>query len=355
MIPQRTILKSCSAALCCSSLAGAHAAAAEGTNPLQNPEPAPLNRFSVGYRLGLNTSATFKGAGGGFLLNRGPVANRPGEYDDGYVRPDTTAGDGLTWNWGYASPSQIVGDSLLLSRFQPGALGEHRSTDGNPQQGLEITYQRQLSKPGKVQFGLEAAFNWTDITLRDSRTVPGSVTRMTDAYDLGGIVPPQAAPPDWAYRGTFYGPGPLLGDTPIPQPPATIPNVYTTGSREFEAFVYGFRLGPYLTVPITPRLDCSISGGLALGIVESEFRMNETTWGDGFGPVSASVRDWHSDVLLGGYVSGNVRYAVSRALDVFGGVQFQAFERYEHALGNQSVELDLGAAVFCTVGIGYSF
>jgi hypothetical protein len=354
MISSRHLLKSCSAALCCSSLATSYAAAAD-SGPLQPAEPQPLNRFSVGYRVGFNISATFKGAGGGYGLTPGPNAYRPGEYDDGYVRPDSTGGGGLTWNWGYMNSSQIAGDSMILSRNQRGAAGDTHSCDGNPQHGFEIMYQRQLSKPGKLQFGLECAFNWTDVTLHDGQTVPGKVTRLSDTYSLGGIVPPQDPPPAWAYKGTFFGPGPVIDDFPIAQSTATVPNVYTTGSRDIEAFMYGFRLGPYVELPISRRFACTLSGGLAFAVVDSEFRVSETTRGTGFGPVTTTLRDWDGDVVVGGFVSGNLKFALSRAFDVFGGIQFQALGNYEHKIGNGSVVVDLGESLFGVVGIGYSF
>ncbi len=140
-----------------------------------------------------------------------------------------------------------------------------------------------------------------------------------DAYDLGGIIPPSGPPPGWAYRGTFYGPGALISDVPIPQPPMTASAV-TTGERRFNAFIYGFRLGPYVEMSLARRLSCSLSVGLALAVVDSEVSFNETTTVAGL-PITWKGSGRDSDVLLGGFVAGNVYFPISRSVDLFGGVQ----------------------------------
>ncbi len=110
-------------------------------------QPDSRNRFGLGYRMAFNVSAKFKGRGG-FATSLPP--GMPGgdmdrDYDDGYVRRDSTVGDGLTWNWGYISPSQISGDSLLLSRSAANGFADSKTCDGNPHHGFGLVYQRQLN------------------------------------------------------------------------------------------------------------------------------------------------------------------------------------------------------------------
>lgn len=56
----------------------------------------------------------------------------------------------------------------------------------------------------ELPWGLEGAFNYTDLSIRDGRTLFGNVNRVSDAFAIGAIIPP--LPP---YAGTFGGPGPL--------------------------------------------------------------------------------------------------------------------------------------------------
>jgi hypothetical protein len=176
-------------------------------------EQKPLkNRFGLSYRPGFNISASFRRLG--FFApqtNPGPSTGPADRfYDDGYVRPDSGTAPGLTWFWGYENNSQVPGDNTIQyhSSSSPGT-GSSDDNDGNPQQGIELSYDRYLGKVGKrASWGLGAAFNYNNVTIEDDSPVVSSVQQLTDTYGLGGVIPPEAP-----YNGTFAGPGPLIGDS----------------------------------------------------------------------------------------------------------------------------------------------
>lgn len=90
-------------------------------------------------------------------------------YDDGFVRLDLAGNSGrYTWFWGYEDTSQI--------------------------QGAFIFFHSQ--------------------TALDANTIQ----LVTDTYELGAIVPPDAP-----YTGTFEGPGPALPDTPFSRTITIVP------------------------------------------------------------------------------------------------------------------------------------
>jgi hypothetical protein len=76
-----------------------------------------------------------------------------------------------------------------------------------------LTYDRLLGTKGRFRFGLEAAANYADLSLRDSRTISGSLIRVTDAYPFTpGTTPPRATPSDpyvapatWSSGRTNFG------------------------------------------------------------------------------------------------------------------------------------------------------
>lgn len=336
---------------------------ANTTRPRWEPPPEPsMNRLGLSYRMGFNVSAKFSGLGG--YQSPNPLPPPTGgdldrTYDDGFNRRDISDADGLTWNWGYEDyPRQISfeTDSLLLSVSSAEANGVSKNRDDDPLHGFEVTYQRRISKEEDWHWGLELAFNYTGLEIRDSHPVFGTVTTITDAYALGGIIPPHA-PSGTAYEGTHAGPGALISDTPTRLPPITIPDgALTTGRRNLDATIFGFRLGPYLQVSLGDPLTLSFSSGLAVAIVDSEFKFSERTTIGGKGtPALRSGRDTTCDVLAGWYAGAQCAWALDEQWSVFGGVQYQDVGHFTQTAAGAKADLDLSKSVFVTLGIGYRF
>jgi hypothetical protein len=300
----------------------------------------PLNRFGLSYRAGFNITASFKNKGPSSASDPGPaMGGVDHNYDDGFNRVDISGNaGGMTWNWGYASASQIVGDTLAFSSSRAGTI--NRDVAADPSSGLELTYNRQLGTCDNWRWGLEAAWNYSALSLRD-KSVAGNGPLTVDTYRLGGIVPP--LPP---YAGTFAGPGPLIGDTPTRLP--------VTFVSKLDADVFGWRLGPYVDIPLSDRLTFSLSGGLAVLLVDSELDFHESVT-VGSSKISKSVSGSHADVLPGGYLSGAFSVAVTESLRVFTGAQYQGAGHYVHREGNKQATLDFGQSVFCMVGAAFSF
>src|SRR5437667_1142016 len=92
-------------------------------------DQTPPNRIGLSYRAGFNITAKIRNLGSPGPAFSGVPAPDPGpatggvnhNYDDGYNRvKDEGNVAGLTWNWGYASAGQIVGDNVVMSRSLPG-------------------------------------------------------------------------------------------------------------------------------------------------------------------------------------------------------------------------------------------
>jgi len=320
-------------------------------------EQKPLkNRFGLSYRPGFNINATFKGLGAfPAQTNPGPPTGRANRfYDDGYVRPDSGSSPGLTWFWGYDNNSQVPGnDTIQFHSSSSTGTGVSDDDSGSPQHGLELSYDRYFGKVGKrASWGLEAAFNYNNVTINDSSPVVSSVQQLTDAYALNGVIPPEAP-----YSGTFTGPGPLISDLPS-RSFATIPGgARVTGKREFDANMFGVRLGPYIEIPLDKRerFNVSFSGGLAMAVVSGEFSYRESTTIQGAGTVQSSGSGTDSEFLVGGYFGGNVSYSFTKAWSVFAGASYQYLSNYSQKVNGREIELDFSKSVFVNLGFGFSF
>jgi YD repeat-containing protein len=316
-----------------------------------------LNRFSLNGRFGLNISAKFMGMSG-ISLSAPPRTTPDGSqynYDDGYVLTDISGNaGGETWNWGYDQSGQISGNTILMHRSTvsadvPSATG---IGGGDPQSGFEFTYDRELGNRDKLYFGLEAAVNYMNLSMKDTSTFSGNVSRLTDAYPFTSGTTPPPAP----YQGSFAGPGFVLGATPVSSTIALISGGATiVDQRNYDADIWGFRLGPYAEYPLSQNIDLWFSGGLAVGLVDGSASWQETPSIAGGGTLVGSGGGSDLGLLWGGYLSAKVSWQLSERWSAEGGVQYQYLGTYDHNYGGQAMQLDLSKSVFITIGLGYSF
>jgi hypothetical protein len=307
----------------------------------------PKNRFGLGYQMGFNISARFKNLNG-FASSSNPGAAIAGidhTYDDGYNRVDTSGtNSSTTWFWGYENSSQLPGNGTVVMNSSSAIASSSSTERKDPQHGFELTYDRELGRLGKWKWGVETALGYTDVTISNNN--PDDAQRISDAYTLGGAFPP-AAP----YHGTEAGPGFLIGTTPNRTVTTIVGGV--KGNRQFDANIFGLRVGPYLELPLDDRWSLMFSGGFALLAVNSDFKFRETIVESPSQTRRGSGS--HADFLPAAYISGNVLYAVRENVNLFAGAQFQTAATYSHKEGGKEVELDLGKSVFVNFGIAFSF
>ncbi|HEU0011702.1 MAG TPA: hypothetical protein VFT34_17940 [Verrucomicrobiae bacterium] len=311
------------------------------------------NRLTVRGRLGLNIQAKFS------RIGTFPAATDIGGtgsaldhfYDDGYVRVDESGNyGGQTWYWGYDSASQISGNNLLFHSSSASVGASHEVSD-DPQYGVEMVYNRDIGAIGsKCRWGLEMAFGWNGIELRDSRPLRGDVTRVTDAYAFTPGTTPPAAP----FDGPFSGPSFTISDTPN-RSIATIPGgAAITGVRDLRADLFAGRIGPYFEFPLSSKVQLTLSGGLAVGVLYSEFAFRERI---DFGTASVvrSGSRTDGDALYGGFAGANLNYKFEDRWKASIGAQFESLGARSHSVSGHNAELDLSKSVYLSFGLGYSF
>jgi len=311
------------------------------------------NRLTLRGRLGLNIHAKFSRIG-----TFAPATDIGGTgsaldhfYDDGYVRVDASGNyGGQTWYWGYDNASQISGNNILFHSTSAD-VGASRDITDDPQYGVEMVYNRDIGAIGsKSRWGLEMAFGWNGIGLRDSKPLRGDVTRVTDAYAFEPGTTPPAAPFDGPYRGPSYS----ISDTPS-RSIATIPGgASITGVRDLQADLFVGRIGPYFEFPLSSKVQLSLSGGLAIGVVYSEFSFRERI-DFGGGSVTRSGSRTDGDALVGGFAGANLTYKFDDRWNATIGAQFESLGGRSHSVGGHKYELDVSKSVYVSFGIGYSY
>lgn len=344
--------------------------------PALRAEQDVTNRLNLSARLGFNVSARFRGAGSfgiGAPAQPAPRFTPQGDrynYDNGYVLRDISGNEGgQTWYWGYDQGGQISGNSILLSRATTRTTAAASSTeDAGLAPGAELTFSRQLGVKDRFRYGFDAAVNYMQLEFQDRSSASSTTTTTTDTYAFT----PGTTPPSGPYQGSYEGPGYLISSTPLSSTTTTRPGGRATtpsgsettpdsvvGRRNFEGDLWGFRLGPYLEIPMGTNWDISLSAGLAVGILDGS-----GTWSDSAAimtpsgqrvAVTRSGQSGETGLLVGGYVAANVAYRISEHWSAAGGLQFQSLSSYEHDLGGRKVSVDLGQACFVTFGVTYNF
>jgi hypothetical protein len=333
--------------------------------PLEPVAPENLNHFGLSYRMAFNIKVDFQHVGA-FAARTDPGSLTGGAidrfYDDGYNRVDVTDsnhGPGYehtTWFWGYDESGQIQ-----PSRENPQTVTMHSSSstgtqikneDDEPVHGFEASYGRELFHTTHTRWGLEGAFGYSPVSVSGGAPINFTVTQISDVYtvppfDSGPPLPPAG------YRGTHFGPGPVIGDIPS-RSTTTIPGT-VSGNRRFEADLFNFRFGPYLEFVLSKRVHLTLNGGLALTQVQSDLSYNESATIAGVGVFNNSDSGSHGNLQAGFYGGGNVSVALSETWGAFAGAQFQDVGKYKHKEGDRQAVLNLSESIFVTFGVSYSF
>jgi hypothetical protein len=319
--------------------------------PIQKTGDVPSDHstwFSLGPQFGLNINARFNRIGNLNSASAGPATgggvNRT--YTDGFVNVDSSGNaGGQTWNWGYQNPSQAKGNMAFI--VSSTANGDLNQNDG-PHAGFDLAFGRRLGPVLGGQWGLQAAFDFTAISIHDHQPLAGAGTLVSDAFQLGAVIPPQAP-----YSGSFNGPGPLLGDAPTRTTAST--SVMITGQRTLEAQIYVLRAGPYYEYFFGKRWSGRLGGGLVLAVADTKYSFNETiAFGNGLVANNAGSSSG-AELRAGGYLEGKLLFAVTPDTSLFAGAQYENLGTFSRTAGSEQARLDMGRAVYVLFGFQLSF
>ncbi len=280
-----------------------------------------------------------------------------GEYHDGFVRPDLSgSADGKTWYWGYQSDSQVAGDDLQMHQvIGSPSDGQSATSDNGLQAGFEVVYARELGRfnlgKRRVPWGVEVGISSLNSKLETQDQFAGTVSVVTDSFHLNGVVPPLAP-----YSGTYNGPGPLLDTSPYASNPATASassDVHST----VDSLLVGLKLGPFLEIPITPKINFNFSAGLAGLGAFTDFKFQETALVPSYPDLALSRSGEISkdSFVLGAYAEATFSYALSDFLSLYAGGQYQYLGDIHVSTGGKEATLQFDQAFEAVVGLRTSF
>jgi hypothetical protein len=325
----------------------------------QEHEAETQNRFYIGGRLHFNVKGTIQNT-------KQPAFTGP-EYDDGFVSNDSSdSASGKSWNWGYSFTNQIFGTSpsreLELHGADSPRDGSVDRLNSDAEYGFEMGYGRDFWKFGKEEYptrvGIEGSFSVGALGLDSRNTMAGTVTRVSDRYLLGSVIPPR--PP---YSGSFQGPVPPNPPTPlistnIISHTTTTETATSHQESSLDGTYWGFRLGPYIEVP-WPGYRFSFGGGFGLSMVQVDarfsYREEFTITGLGGPPQPREDSTRKADLLFGFYANAKVYYWLNDVVALYGGAEFQTLDNLTLEATHKSATLDFGNTFGITLGVMYAF
>jgi hypothetical protein len=340
------------------------AASALAAGAHQDQEDAFFNHVTFSGRVAVNVDVKF-----------GPRLNLGGggyNYLDGYVLPDskTQPGEafafdptgtypfpgGITHYWGYdnsARQNDAANKEILMTALAGGGDPLAHSDCPGVLPGFELGYKRELGTRGRWHYGVEGAVNYLNIRLENRVDYTGRGTQSAFPYTFTGVA---SNSPPAVYQGTFdfnFG-GPNFDISGFPNYTTNV-LVNLLGNNDFEADVWGFRVGPYLSRPVGQHAHLNLVGGLALGLVTARAAWTETLTVGGVTDPTHSGSGSGSDLLVGFYVGGEFTWQLSKRWDLNASVQYQNLGTYQLAAGTRQAELDLSHSLYFSLGLTYNF
>jgi hypothetical protein len=309
----------------------------------QDNSDADWNHFGLNFRSAFNIKARFSDPSS---LAFAPGVGALSHYNDGFVNSDSSGNQGgVTWNWGYQHVSQVSGGDVLMHATGATEGGSEQATD-DPNLGFDFNYVRDIGHYKWGQWGIKIAFGYTHVQIGDGDPMSADLETITDKYPLNGVVPPTAP-----YVGSFSGPGPVIGSEPISRSISVMPTGgMITGSHNVDAELYDLRLGPSFNIPLFHRFSLQAGGGLALGMVDSDFTFIENNAG-----ATASGSNTRTGFLVGAYAEAGFAYRICHAASVFTGAQFQYLGNFHQTAGGRSAQLNFGQTIFYELGLQFQF
>lgn len=325
--------------------------------------------FYLNGTLGFNVTAKYSGFGSfprQTLNGAGTATVGDRVYDDGYnLVEGLGAGDTRTFKWGFASDTQLNAarpgtTAISFNSSTAAAVLGGSSVSGDPQPGFEMGYLHRLGELGKGSWGFMAGFGYLNVSLEDRRTYTGNVTRDTDTFATAPAVIPPAG-----YDGVGAGPfGPRIENLPSAPRVTTIiaGGLTSNGPRSVNADVFALKLGPYYELPLCTKCSVSLSGGLVVAAVSSQFRfqeVNNIASINAFGAAATTQTFAGSndklELLPGGFADLRAKYTLNDRWSVFAGGQYQYLGSFSQSAGGRTAKLDFGKTLLVHFGASYSF
>lgn len=324
-------------------------------------------RVGAGYAPMVGLRAEFSGFGD--FQNPLPALPAPGPgqnyfYLDGSVQVDSSGNaGGLTTFWSYNNaaqydPTAFGGQGAINFNGLAGGLnnaGTAAESNIAAAAGFDLygyLHLGDLSIPNNTgrsaSWGLRmgAQYSRVDVTNRD--TLNSGVATVTDSFNLNGVIPPGAP-----YTGTFLGPGPLLGDTPVRTTGTAVAAI--SGSRQLDLHLLAAQFGSYVEFPVTKKVDVMLEGGLIMALATGSYRYESSVTVAGAGTQTSNGYESTTRLLPGFYTGIGLTYNITDHFGIQSAVRYQFMRQFDMNANGSTARLSFDTAFVLSLSAIYRF
>lgn len=293
-----------------------------------------------------------------------------GVYDDGYVLPDSGGSATLTQNWGYQNASQVQngGNDLVMHQLQGGPrVGNRTGLENNPLYGGELVggfeFVRFDIGRREAKFGFELGYSYSQLSIKDHATDSRTATFITDTYALDAAVPgsPISVPPP-GYAGSFDGNpagSPVIGLVKRSGTSSLEDGTSTLDTR-LDSDFHTLRLGPWIEIPLSGRVNLALSLGYCTIYSSSELNLNESVSyanpaAQAQAPASISGHYLRTHWSPGGYAQLRATYRLTKHVGVYVGGDFQYNTGVTIDAPGRQAKIDFGTTYGAVAGVSFGF
>jgi hypothetical protein len=304
--------------------------------------------FRVGMQITLNIEADI--SSGGFF----EFETRPGEYDDGYVRPDATRNPDQTTNFRFESDDQVDPAARTLTYHRAESFSTEFSEttrDDSPYVGLELAYGTAITRWGNALIGWEAGYSFLPISIKDRRNLRGLL-------EIGEYVHPHpdtVTIPSAPYTGPTSGQGGVVIDRNATRGESEFFPGVARGSRGLDVSLHTLRLGPTIHFELARRWAVQGGVGPMVGYVTGDYSFDEELTREGEATQRANGEFGGDDFVYGGYAQALLLFHFEEHGDIYAGLQLMSLSGTEFEEGDRRAKLDMGATLSFLIGVNWPF
>lgn len=287
-------------------------------------------------------------------------------YADGSVQVDSSGNfGGRTTFWAYNNvaqydPAAFGGSGAINFSTLGGSLsGAGSVVDSNvaASAGFElhgyldlgsVSFLPTMAAGRSATWGLRTGLQYARVDNTNSAGQVGAVGTITDSFNLNGVIPP-AAP----YAGTFLGPGPLLGDTPIRTTGTAAAAI--SGYRQLDVHLFVSTYGGYLALPVSKDLDVLLEGGAVLALASGSYKYESTVTVPGAGTQVSGGQKHSTKLLPGVFASVGLAWHLTDQLSMQGAVRYQFMRQYSLTADGSNASLNFDSALVLSLSATYKF
>jgi hypothetical protein len=197
------------------------------------------------------------------------------------------------------------------------------------------------------------------VDVANTDSLSASLVSITDSFALpvGGLAVLPAAP----FAGSFLGPtNPNINDGSNFNPGTAtrtlgVSTATISGTRDHEVQMFIARIGSYIDIPITEKLDLMVEGGFLVGVASGSYDWQTTVNVPGVGTQTTSGHSSHNRILPGFYAGLGLTYNITPKFGIMTSARYQYMRQFDLIANGSDASLNFESAFVLSLAAVWKF